>query len=141
MIVALMHLSTTGTPPGNSREPRKNGTVRAFLFPRGGGKLLLLETTSQDYGNIPTGFIRVSSRPSFFAPFYFILMSNFDILLRLFVLSPREGLFFINFMSFTDGHGLVFLVCGKNTKSNSLKEANDERIITSVNMKIIELPS
>ena len=117
MIVALMHLSTTGTPPGNPRKPRRNGTVRAFLFPRGGGKLLLLETTSQDYGNIPTGFIQVSSRPSFFAPFYFILMSNFDIVLRLFVLSPREGLFFINFMSFTDGDGFFFGFVGKTRKA------------------------
>ena len=122
MIVALMHLSTTGTPPGNPREPRRNGTVKAFLFPRGGGKLLVLETTSQDYGNIPTGFIRVSSRPSFFVPFYFISMSNFDIVLRLFVLSPREGLFFINFMSFTEGHGMFFWFVGKTRKAIPLRK-------------------
>ena len=45
MIVALMHLSIKlplidhWDTPGNAREPRRNGTVWAFLFPRGEGEL------------------------------------------------------------------------------------------------------
>ena len=74
--------------------------------------MLALETTSQDDGNLPTGFIGVSFRPSlrFFTPFYFISMPNFDIVLRLSVLSPRGGLFLNNFMSFTERHGIFSFV-------------------------------
>ena len=104
---------TPGEPTGTQEEWYSLGTS---FSPRG-RKLLALETTSLDYGNIPTGFIRVSSRPSFFALFYFISMSNFDIVFRLSILSPREGLFFINFMSFTEGHGIFFLFEGKKRKA------------------------
>ena len=40
---------------------------------------------------------------SFFAPIYFILMPHFDIMLWVFIVPPREGLFVINFMPFTHG--------------------------------------
>ena len=90
-----------------------------FFFPVGRGSCLVLENTSQDYGNIPIGFIWVSSRPSFFAPFYFISMPNFDIVLRLFVLSPREGLYFsLILCPLPRGFEQVF-IWGKNSKNNS----------------------
>ena len=50
---------TPGHPPKNAREPRKNGTVLIFLFPLGEGSGLVLNTTSQDHGDILTGFVRV----------------------------------------------------------------------------------
>ena len=36
------------------------GTVLVFFFPAGDGICLVLETTSQDHGDIPTGFVRGS---------------------------------------------------------------------------------
>ena len=43
-------------------EPKGNGTVLVFtFFPAGEGFCLVLETTSQDHGDIPTGFVRGSA--------------------------------------------------------------------------------
>ena len=51
-----------GYPPGNLREARRNGLVLVLLFfPAGEGSCLVLETTSVDHGDIPTGFVRDSA--------------------------------------------------------------------------------
>lgn len=48
------------------------------------------------------------STPTFFRTILLHFMPNFDIMLWVFILSPREGLFFINFMPFTQGLLMVF---------------------------------
>ena len=98
------HLLPRGSTPG---EPRGNGTVLVFLFcPAGDWRCLVLKTTLLDHSDIHTGFVGVlvsciSLDQVFFAPFYFISMSNFYIMLWVFIRPPRDGLFVINFMSFT----------------------------------------
>ena len=58
-----MHLSFSSPwvdPRDIPGEPRGNGTVLVFLFsPAGERNCLVLETTSLEHGNIPTGFVRV----------------------------------------------------------------------------------
>jgi len=43
------------------------------------------------------------SRPKFFRANFFILIPHFDIMLWVFIVPPREGLFVVNFMPFTQG--------------------------------------
>ena len=50
-----------GRPPGHPQRThgKPAGVVQFwyFFFPRGGGSCLVLETTSLDLGDIPTGFV------------------------------------------------------------------------------------
>ena len=92
--------------PGN---PRGMVQFWHFSFPRGVGKSFSLDPTSLDHGAMHTGFVRVLvsgislQTKVFFAPIYFISMPNVDIMLLVFILPPREGLFVINFIPFTQG--------------------------------------
>ena len=90
-----------GQHPGHSRGTHGNpgGMVQFwYLFsPRGGGELF---SFVHDFAG-PRGHIHgICSRfgrryialgQSFLAPFYFISMPNFDIMLSVFILPPREG--------------------------------------------------
>ena len=110
----LPHGSTPGTPLGKPQEPRGNSTVLVFLFPCRGGELFgfgndfpgpqdhthgICSSFGQWYIALDQGF--------FFAPFYFIFMPNFDIMLWVFILPPKGEVFVINnnyyFIPFTQG--------------------------------------
>ena len=108
---SLMHLSFASplvNPWDTPREPRRNGTILVFLFfLRGKVSYLVLKTTSTK-GTHPRNVFEFCSavyrsRLKFFEAIYFILMPHFDIMLGVFILPPREGLFFINFVPFTQG--------------------------------------
>ena len=74
-------------PRGSTHGNPRGGEWYSFgisFFPAGEGSCLVLETTSLDHGDIPTGLCsRLSQRYIaldqlfFFAPFYFISMPNF----------------------------------------------------------------
>ena len=80
-----------------------------FFFPRGVGELF---SFGNDFAG-PRGHTHgicssfgqqyIALDQSFFASLYFISMPNFDIMLWVFIRPPREGLFVINFMPFTQG--------------------------------------
>ena len=78
-----------------------------FFFPRGGGELFSLGNDftapqGNTHGICSTfGQQHIALDQSFFTPFYFISMPNFDMMLWVFILLPKEGRFFINFMPFT----------------------------------------
>ena len=92
----------------NRGEPRGDGTVLVFIFfLLGEGSCLVLETTSLDDEDIPTGFVRVlvnalslyASTPNFFLT---ILLHCCGIdITWVFILPHREGPFVINFTLFT----------------------------------------
>ena len=53
---------TPETSPGNPWEPRVEWySFGVSFFPAGEGSCLVLETTSLDHGDIPTGFVRGSA--------------------------------------------------------------------------------
>ena len=56
-----------GHPRGTYRNPGGMVQFWHFFFPVGEESCLVLETTSLDHGNIPTRFVRVSSKRSFFS--------------------------------------------------------------------------
>ena len=123
-----------GHPQGTHGSPRGMVQLWQFFFLVEEESCLVLETISLDHGNIPTGFARVSSRPIFFfAPFYSTSMANFDIVSRLFILSAREGLFFINFMSFT--RVFEWFCLSRNTILGGWLTRNQ---ISSASMRIFE---
>ena len=105
----LPHGSTPITSLGNPQEPREIGTVLVFFFPTGEGSCLVLKTASTDQRDIPPGFVQVlvqwyiAPDQNFSVPFYVILMPHFNIMLLVFILLPKVGLFVTNFMPFTQG--------------------------------------
>ena len=79
------------------------------FFLRGGGELFCFGNdfagswghTHGIYSTFDQWYIALDQ--SFFAPFYFISVPNFDIMLWVFIFPPREGLCVINFTPFTQG--------------------------------------
>ena len=106
----VMHLSFA-SPWVDPREPTGvQGEWHSFgtsFFPLGEGELFSFEndiagSRGHTHGICSTfGRWYIAIDQSFFAPFYFISVPNFDIMLWVFILPSREGLFVINFMSFT----------------------------------------
>ena len=93
-----------------------------FFFPAKEGGCLVLETISLDHRNKPTGLLEFwsaihRSRPKVFSR---AILFHFDAKFWYYVVgvhnSPREGLFVINFMPFTQGLWMAF-VCHKNNSS------------------------
>ena len=101
------HLLPRESTPGTHANPGGNGTVLVFLFSQRGGELF---SFGNDFAG-PRGHTHgiclsfgqryIALDQSFLAPFYFLSMPNFDIMLWVFIPLPKEGLFVINFMPFT----------------------------------------
>ena len=151
-----------------------------FFFPAGEGICLVLETTSHDHGDIPTGFDQGTATgtvkntlPGTMVDvwkweksveknsiYLFVLFANVkkvninfgltikgwrrllyyswqlakDIMLWVFILPPRKGLFVVNFMPFTQGLWMVF-ICHEKQPSGCVPgvahgEANDKSTIS-----------
>ena len=113
-----------GHPQGTHRNP--GGTVQLwyFFFPVGEESCLVLETTRLDHGNIPTGFVRVSSRPSFFRTILFHFSGKFWYRVVAVHNFRWEGLFLINFMSFTQGFWMALFVTKHNPWGSTHEETN-----------------
>ena len=107
-----MHLSFA-SPRVDPRDTHGNPVGMAqfwyFFFLPGGGELFCFGNDfaglrGRTHGICSTfGQWYIDLDESFFAPFYFISVPNFDIMLWVFILPPREGIFVINFMPFTQG--------------------------------------
>ena len=101
-----------GRPPGN---PWRMVQFWHFFFPAKEGGCLVLETISLDHRNKPTGLFEFwsaihRSRPKVFSR---AILFHFDAKFWYYVVgvhnSPREGLFVINLMPFTQGLWMAFV--------------------------------
>ena len=96
----LPHGSTSGEPTGTQG---KWCRFDISFFPHGRGELLSFgndfagprRQTQEIWENFGSRYITLDQR--FFAPFYFMSMSNFNIILRVFIRPPRSYLSFILF--------------------------------------------
>ena len=74
---------------------------------------------------------------SFFMPFYFILMipNYFNIMLWVFILPPKEGLFVINFMPFPKGFEQFLFITKNNSPVVSQGSTHRKQMISALYFK------